>query len=111
MHVCCMTVQIPQIEALEKSLHDVLRRRADLLVERRRQDMRDEAEECSGGSGLKGQEARDQARQLRAVEREGRRRRRREKRGIGGPTHYEGQSSDDELLKTNSDKFSAEIGN
>ena len=34
-----------------------------------------------------------------------------EKRGIGGPTHYEGQSSDDELLKTNSDKFSTEIGN
>ena len=72
--------------------------------------MKDEAEECTNpGGGVKGQEA-DQARQLRAVEREGRRRRRREKRGIGGPTHYEGQSSDDELLKTNSDKFSAEIG-
>ena len=72
--------------------------------------MKDEAEECTNpGAGVKGQEA-DQARQLRAVEREGRRRRRREKRGIGGPTHYEGQSSDDELLKTNSDKFSAEIG-
>ena len=73
--------------------------------------MKDEAEECTNpGSGVKGQEA-DQARQLRAVEREGRRKRRREKRGIGGPTHYEGQSSDDELLKTNSDKFSTEIGN
>lgn len=69
--------------------------------------MRDEADECTGGSGVKGGE---QARQLRAVEREGRRRRRREKRGIGGPSHYEGQSSDDEMLKTNSDKFSAEIG-
>ena len=73
--------------------------------------MKDEAEECTNpGSGVKGQEV-DQARQLCAVEREGRRRRRREKRGIGGPTHYEGQSSDDELLKTNSDKFSTEIGN
>ena len=104
-------LQIPRIEKLEKSLHDVLKQRADLLIERRRQDVKDEAEECTNpGSGVKGQEA-DQARQLRAVEREGRRRRRREKRGIGGPTHYEGQSSDDELLKTNSDKFSAEIGN
>lgn len=68
--------------------------------------MKDEAEECTNpGSGVKGQEV-DQAQQLCAVEREGRRRRRREKREIGGPTHYEGQSSDDELLKTNSDKFS-----
>ena len=105
-----MILQIPKIEKLEKSLHNVLKRRADLLIERRRQDVKDEAEECTiSGSGVKGQEV-DQARQLRAVEREGRRRRRREKRGIGGPTHYEGQSSDDELLKTNSDKFSAEIG-
>lgn len=30
---------------------------------------------------------------------------------MGGPTHYEGQSSDDEMLKTSSDKFSAEMGN
>ena len=67
--------------------------------------MKDEAEECTNpGTGVKGQEE-DQARQLHAVEREGRR-----KRGVGGPTHYEGQSSDDELLKTNRDKFSAEIG-
>ena len=72
--------------------------------------MKDEAEECTNpGTGVKRQEE-DQARQLLAVEREGRRRRRREKREIGGPTHYEGQSSDDELLKTNRDKFSAEIG-
>ena len=72
--------------------------------------MKNEAEECTNpGAGVKGQEA-DQARQLRAVERERRRRRRREKRGVGGPTHYEGQFSDNELLKTNSDKFSAEIG-
>lgn len=72
--------------------------------------MKNEAEECTNPrAGVKGQEA-DQARQLCAMEREQRRRRRREKRGIGGSTHYEGQSSDDELLKTNSDKFSAEIG-
>ena len=101
---------MPQIEKLEKSLYDVLKRRADLLVERRRQDTRDEAEECSTSSGVKGQDPGAQARQLRAVEREGRRRRRREKRGIGGRPHYDGQSSDDEILKTNSDKFTAEIG-
>ena len=105
-----MILQIPKIEKLEKSLHDVLKQRADLLIERRRQDVKDEAEECTNpGSVIKDQEA-DQTRQLCAVEREGRRRRR-EKRGIGGLIHYEGQSSDDELLKTNSDKFSAEIGN
>ena len=109
--IFCVILQIPQIEKLETSLHDVLKRRAELLVERRRQDVRDEAEECAVGSGVKVQSGPgDQTRQMRAVEREGRRRRRREKRGLGGPSHYEGQSSDDELLKTNSDKFTAEIG-
>ena len=57
-----------------------------------------------------------QARQMRAVEREGRRRRRRAK-GLNGhqpgsvaSTHYEGLSSDDELLETNRLNFISDIG-
>ena len=57
-----------------------------------------------------------QARQMRAVEREGRRRRRRAK-GFNGhkpgsvaSTHYEGLSSDDELLETNRLNFISDIG-
>ena len=53
---------------------------------------------------------------MRAVEREGRRRRRRAK-GLNGhqpgsvaSTHYEGLSSDDELLETNRLKFISDIG-
>ena len=60
----------------------------------------------------------DQALQMRTVEREGRRRRRRAKgvavagKQLGGvvSTHYEGLSSDDELLETNRLKFTSDIG-
>lgn len=49
--------------------------------------------------------------QIRIVERDGRRRRRRESRREAGVTgHYEGQSSDDEILETNRIRFKNEIG-
>lgn len=62
----------------------------------------------------------DEGRQRRGVEREARRRRRRERRErgvnrgcghiVGSWNHYEGLSSDDELLETHRIKFVSEIG-
>ncbi len=102
------------MERLEQSLLAVWRERAELLVERRRQDVRDESAECTQGGRV------DHASQRRAVEREARRRRRREGREkgvsrgcahlVGGATHYEGLSSDDELLETNRLKFVNDSG-
>ena len=43
-------LQIPVIEKLENSMLEVLRQRAELLVERRRQDVKDEAEEVNNNS-------------------------------------------------------------
>ena len=132
---------------------EVLRQRAELLMERRRQDVKDEAEEVNSELAacflfspplipsthpLSSSSSpplipppppplltaprhdmaimQQQARQMRAVEREGRRRRRRAK-GLNGhqsgsvaSTHYEGLSSDDELLETNRLKFISDIG-
>ena len=116
---------------------EVLCQRAELLMERRRQDVKDEAEEVNSelaacllfspplippppplltASRHDMATMQHQARQMRAVEREGRRRRRRAK-GLNGhqpgsvaSTHYEGLSSDDELLETNQLKFISDIG-
>ena len=72
--------------------------------------MRDQAEECTTADVTVKQPVGVEARQMRSVEREGRRRRRREKRGVGGAPHYDGTSSDDELLETNRMKFVSDIG-
>ncbi len=86
-------------------------------MERRRRDVQDQSTECSQAGRA---EPVDQTCQRRAVEREARRRRRREGREKGvsrgcahlvsGATHYEGLSSDDELLETNRLKFVSDSG-
>lgn len=75
---------------------------------RRRQDLLDSMSEC-GGKEL----AWDEVRHSRIVEKEGRRRRRREiqsKSQSTGSSHYDGQSSDDELLQSTEMKFQGELG-
>lgn len=85
-----------------------MKKRSELLIDRRRQDLLDSMSDCSGKDII----AWDDERHSRVVEREGRRRRR-EKRskvqGNGSP-HYDGQSSDDELLQSTEKKFQGEIG-
>ena len=96
---------MPRIKELEDGILSVLKQKADLLIERRRQDVEDAVEECAGKL--------DPMRQSRIVEREGRRRRRRETRSkvmAESTEYYEGQSSDDELLESTKMKFKAEIG-
>ena len=93
------------IKELEDRFLSVMKKKAELLIERRRQDVVDAVEECAGKV--------DPARHTRIVEREGRRRRRREIRSranVNLAEYNEGESSDDELLESTRLKFQSEIG-
>lgn len=106
----CLDAKTPVILALEGRMMSLLCQRSEKLVQRRHQDIRDQAEECSlAVKGLRGLPAEpnnrgSQQRSWRAAEREGRRVRRRKAREAQqqGLTqqrslaHYEGMSTDDE---------------
>lgn len=93
----CLDEKVGIIANLEQRAMDQLAKRSEWLIERRRQDVRDQAEEATNRAGMKkGPE--DEEKIRRAAEREGRRTRRRRAREIGGqPKHVEGMSSDDEI--------------
>lgn len=95
------------MKEIEYSVLALMKERAELLINRRRQDLLDSMSECSGK-----ELAWDEERHSRVVEKEGRRRRRRETRNRSGrySPHYDGQSSDDELLQGTEMKFQSEIG-
>ncbi|KAK4319562.1 hypothetical protein Pmani_009505 [Petrolisthes manimaculis] len=91
----CLNEKVPEINSLEEQVYVLFRQRAQKMVQRRRQDVRDQNDEFSPFAG-KGA-ASDEYRTRRAAEREGRRtrrRREREKRGDSG--HHDGMSTDDE---------------
>ncbi|CAG9863520.1 unnamed protein product [Phyllotreta striolata] len=94
----CLDEKVGVIANLETRALDLMARKSDWLIERRRQDVRDQAEEATNkgapvNKGLEGEE-----KQRRAAEREGRRtRRRRGRESSGQPKHVEGMSSDDEI--------------
>lgn len=99
-------MKVPEIKRLEEAAFEVEKKRSDIIMSRRRQDLLDTIEECTLTTS-------DPARQARVVEREGRRRRRREARHKAQGTlgqHYEGMSSDDELLKSVENKLLSETG-
>lgn len=97
----CLDEKIGTIMNLEERAMNLMSKRAEWLVERRRQDVRDQAEETTNlGKAVplqkKGAEQEEKVR--RAAEREGRRsRRRRAREAPGQPKHVEGMSSDDEI--------------
>ncbi|XP_066999451.2 PAX3- and PAX7-binding protein 1 isoform X2 [Anabrus simplex] len=102
----CLDEKMPVIANLEQRLLGLLKRRANELIERRRQDVRDQAEEFSplsktGVTSIsKRTKEEEEQRVRRAAEREGRRTRRRrarEMKMIG--RHVEGMSSDDEMTE------------
>ncbi|XP_019855914.1 PREDICTED: PAX3- and PAX7-binding protein 1-like [Amphimedon queenslandica] len=101
----CLAIKAPLIKSIEVKVQSIHSKRSRLLITRRRQDVTDESEECRVGV------ANDEGRQGRIVEREGRRRRRREKRERQevATDHYEGMSSDDELLETDKIRFNKEL--
>ncbi|XP_063971930.1 PAX3- and PAX7-binding protein 1 [Diachasmimorpha longicaudata] len=99
----CLDEKLPLLMGLERRWLDLYGDRSNELIERRRQDTRDQAEEIT--SAARGQPVRrgpeDDARIRRATEREGRRARRRRARELNRnmPKHIDGMSSDDEVTE------------
>lgn len=97
----CLDEKVGVIASLEERAMSLMAKRAEWLVERRRQDVRDQAEETTNlnkGVALQRRGVEDEEKVRRAAEREGRRSRRRRAREIPGqPKHVEGMSSDDEI--------------
>ncbi|XP_047032170.1 PAX3- and PAX7-binding protein 1 [Helicoverpa zea] len=101
----CLDEKMPQLEALEARALALHKRRCEFLIERRRADLRDQAQDVLTTPGraanLKPSENEEKTR--RAAEREGRRRARRLKREAAAAAagaalpHRDGDSSDDEL--------------
>ncbi|XP_050736972.1 PAX3- and PAX7-binding protein 1-like isoform X1 [Eriocheir sinensis] len=91
----CLNEKVPEISSLEEQVYALYRQRAQKMVQRRRQDVKDQNDEFSpfAGKGAMG----DEYRTRRAAEREGRRtRRRREREKRGDSNHHDGMSTDDE---------------
>ncbi|XP_063225614.1 PAX3- and PAX7-binding protein 1 [Bacillus rossius redtenbacheri] len=103
----CLDEKVPIITNLEQRMLALFKKHADELLERRRQDVQDQAEELSrlsrpGAAGVqRGTREQEEARTRRAAEREGRRTRRRRAREMkaSAARHVEGMSSDDELTE------------
>lgn len=96
----CLDEKVGIITSLEERAMSLMAKRAEWLVERRRQDVRDQAEETTNLKGVPAQRrgGEDEEKVRRAAEREGRRSRRRRAREVPGqPKHVEGMSSDDEI--------------
>ncbi|CAH1102662.1 unnamed protein product [Psylliodes chrysocephalus] len=94
----CLDEKIGVISNLETRALDLMARKSDWLIERRRQDVRDQAEEATNKGGMMNKGMEMEEKQRRAAEREGRRtRRRRARETTGQPKHVEGMSSDDEI--------------
>ncbi|XP_015599684.1 PAX3- and PAX7-binding protein 1 [Cephus cinctus] len=99
----CLDEKLPLVVGLEQRWLELYGERTTELMERRRQDTRDQAEEIT--TAARGQTMRrgpeDEARIRRATEREGRRARRRRARELTPtlPKHIDGMSSDDEVTE------------
>ncbi|CAB3370827.1 Hypothetical predicted protein [Cloeon dipterum] len=102
----CFDEKMPIVDQLEQRFVNVLKRKSSFLVQRRRQDVMDQATEEAAKTRSVIIEQ-DENRVTRAAEREGRRLRRRKVREAAKPAtdtinsinlvrHYEGLSSDDE---------------
>ncbi|XP_053692746.1 PAX3- and PAX7-binding protein 1 [Sabethes cyaneus] len=95
----CLDEKMPQLAALEERTLNSMKKYSSMLIERRRQDMRDQAKEMADvGKTFKRQHD-DPDRVRRAAEREGRRTRRRRDREKNetADSHLDGMSSDDEV--------------
>nr|XP_022914442.1 PAX3- and PAX7-binding protein 1 [Onthophagus taurus] len=95
----CLDEKIEVIHSLEQRAIDVMAKKSDWLIERRRQDVRDQAEEVTNMPSRNiVRKSEDEEKNRRAVEREGRRTRRRRCREANEEIkHVEGMSSDDEI--------------
>ncbi|CAH0558279.1 unnamed protein product [Brassicogethes aeneus] len=105
----CLDEKVGVITALEQRATDLMAKKSDWLIERRRQDVRDQAEEATIKGGIVKKGPDDEEKTRRAAEREGRRtRRRRARETPGAPKHVEGMSSDDEISQQDELNFAKE---
>ncbi|CAH0722967.1 unnamed protein product, partial [Brenthis ino] len=96
----CLDEKMPELEALEARALALHRRRCEFLVERRRADVRDQAQDVLSLAARPGaaKPVESEEKRQRAAEREGRRRARRLRReAAGSRAHRDGDSSDDDL--------------
>ncbi|CAK1548745.1 unnamed protein product [Leptosia nina] len=97
----CLDEKMPQLETLEARALMLHKRRCEFLMERRRADVRDQAQDVLALVARAGsiKPADSEEKRRRCAEREGRRRARRLKREAASTSHLhrDGDSSDDEL--------------
>ncbi|XP_061506789.1 intron Large complex component GCFC2 isoform X1 [Anopheles gambiae] len=96
----CLNEKVPLVTALEQRALALMGKHSGMLIERRRQDMRDQVKEVTDANKMvKRAGPEDQERVRRAAEREGRRTRRRRDREKNetAESHFDGMSSDDEI--------------
>ncbi|XP_053671242.1 PAX3- and PAX7-binding protein 1 isoform X2 [Anopheles nili] len=95
----CLNEKVPLVAALEQKSLQLVGKHSGMLIERRRQDMRDQVKEVTDISKMVKRPPDDPERIRRAAEREGRRTRRRRDREKNetADSHYDGMSSDDEI--------------
>ncbi|KAL9897051.1 PAX3- and PAX7-binding protein 1 isoform X1 [Glossina fuscipes] len=105
----CLNEKVPLINDLEKRMLQFFAKHHNFLIERRRQDVRDQAKEMAEAakpsSSRRGAESEEQMR--RATEREGRRTRRRCERERNDllSSHLDGMSSDEETSDRYQEQF------
>ncbi|XP_053561943.1 PAX3- and PAX7-binding protein 1 [Bombina bombina] len=118
----CFREKVPLINELESAMHQLYKQRADRLVQRRQDDIKDESSEFSSHSskavmapnldnfGRDRVQYQEHTKQRRIAEREARRARRRQAREITDKMteHLEGISSDDEETSTDITNFNME---
>lgn len=102
----CLNEKVPLISALEEKYLSVVTKYSKKLIERRRQDVRDQAKEIADIKTVK-KSVDDEEHVRRAAEREGRRNRRRRAREklSMNETHNEGMSSDEEVPDIESTQY------
>lgn len=102
-----LSFQYVEVEALEKRLFALLAKRSKYLLERRREDVRDEASDCAIQSVIVQTINPDKL--ARTAEREARRRRRQNSRKDSSK-HKDGLSSDDEPSEKEAKSFAIDEG-
>lgn len=102
----CLNEKVPIITALEEKYLAITSKYSKMLIERRRQDIRDQAKEIADIKNVK-KSPDDEERVRRAAEREGRRnRRRRDRERLNmNETHNDGMSSDEEVPDTELNQY------
>lgn len=103
----CLSEKVNRINSLEASMHQVLKKNNERITLRRQNDVKDECDEVLGKNNTDSDRITN-IKSRRIAEREARRTRRREKRRLTSIVHYDGLSSDDELIPSDELRFKAE---